>query len=449
MSEPPEDEDQERRIEALPGSELPRNPYDDDDWDAPFGSADGDQYREADFGDLDDEDRTPPEPLAAPRRHGGGYPRIGEQGVRPRPEPLSRPGQGQASEVTGAASPAPGHAHDAKDKTAGGVPNVKMALWGSPGSGKTTFLAVLRHATDDPDSDIGAWEILPKDEFSRMMMARFSHDLGQGRFPGATQPGEEVPLAWLFNGDITRSRFVPFRERLLHPGRIQSQFTLDLIDVSGKAFGDAPGQEDVPRSVADQALKRLIAADGIIYLFDPIGERENQDSFNYVNNAITVLSHHRGNRSNGAREVKQPIAVLVTKFDDPAVFKQARLHGFVNYDQDGMPRVLDNDAEGLFEMLCTGKFWNTRHPQSVQSADLLRRGLRNEFGKDNIQYFVTSSIGFHLEPERGSRGWRFDPEDFANVRWGAGNEPRIRGNINPVNVLEPLISVQQRIARRR
>jgi GTPase SAR1 family protein len=452
MSEPPEDEDQERRIEALPGSELPRWPDDDDDWDAPYAPADAGQYRVPDPGDLDAGDLTPPEPLAAPRRHTGEFPRVGGNRFRAQPEPprqvSARLGYGQHHPPPGGvAPPAAGNARDQDAGDAGDARSVKMALWGSPGSGKTTFLAVLRHATYDPDSDIGTWEILPVDEFSRRMMANFTHDLAQGRFPRTTQPGEEVPLAWRFEGDITRSRFVPWHARMRRPGRIQNQFTLDLIDVSGKAFGYVPGQEDVPRSVADQALNRLIEADGIIYLFDPIAERDNHNSFDYVNRAITELKLRRGMRRNGSRDVKQPIAVVVTKFDDPAVFQQARRNGFVSYDQDGTPRVPDEDAEQFFELLCTDRFWSNSHKDSARSADFLRRELRGEF--DDIQYFVTSSVGFYRERDRAVGGWRFDPSDFVNVRRVAGNEPRIRGTISPINVLEPLIGVQQRIAGRR
>jgi GTPase SAR1 family protein len=338
-------------------------------------------------------------------------------------------------------APGPASNSQGPDPMAGADPAI--ALWGSPQSGKTTYLASLRHATSLRNADYGDWNIFPTNPFSAKMMADFTHELNQGNFPNPTLPGEEIPLSWMFVGDVTDSRFVRRRRRLLHRGRVENRFTLDLVDVSGKAFAHDPGQLQVPSRVANLALDRLTGARGIIYLFDPIGERDNRNSYSFVNRAITELKHRATAGRQAPLYLNQKVSICVTKFDDPAVFQEARRNGFVNYGPDGMPHVLDRHAEDFFELLCTDNFWRTRYEQSARSADFIRRELRQVFSPGNIKYFVTSSIGFYVKP-----GSRFDPDDFSNVAQATGNMPRIRGSINPINVLEPLISVQQRITER-
>ena len=119
----------------------------------------------------------------------------------------------------------------------------------------------------------------------------------------------------------------------------------------------------------------------------------------------------------------------------------------VTYGDDGMPRVRDTDAEQFFDELCTGKFWSRRDERGQQSARFVRDKLRQVFRRENIRYFVTSSIGFWMEPPTENEASdSFNLDDFENVH-DRDQEPSIRGKVRPINVLEPLISLQQRIAR--
>ena len=79
----------------------------------------------------------------------------------------------------------------------------KIGLWGSPQSGKTTYLAALRHSTGAGDNGCGSWNIYPRNELSRDLLVRFTHTLVHDRrFPEATILGAPVALEWLFVGDI-------------------------------------------------------------------------------------------------------------------------------------------------------------------------------------------------------------------------------------------------------
>ena len=114
-----------------------------------------------------------------------------------------------------------------------------------------------------------------------------------------------------------------------------------------------------------------------------------------------------------------------------------------------VPRLVgflsDADLE-FFDLLCTGKFWGEKYERGDRSARFVRNELRNAFDPAKIEYFVTSSIGFWIPPGWAGAGSDFDPGDFANYHKVGQNEASIRGAISPINVLEPLIRLRQRIS---
>ena len=321
----------------------------------------------------------------------------------------------------------------------------KLGLWGSPQSGKTTYLAALRHATGAGDNGCGSWNIYPRNETSRDLMVTFTHTLvHERRFPAATL-GATEPLEWLFVGDIARSKFD--RRRLLRRGRLESRFVLDLIDVTGGAFSDDPEKKNVAPEVAAAAVDQLTRARGLIYMFDPIGEKENRDSSTYMNRTMAELLRRFADGRRAGLHLPHHVSVCVSKFDHPAIFQQARRMGLVNYGEDGMPRVLDRHAEQFFDALCSGDFWPERDEQAQASAQFVRDQLRTVFDRRKLRYFVTSSIGFSRPPGWDPSVTRFDPRDFANFQMRGGLHG-IKGPIYPVNVLEPLISLQQQFSGR-
>lgn len=321
--------------------------------------------------------------------------------------------------------------------------SVKIGLWGSPGSGKTTFLAALRHATIDVNGQSGRWGIFPLNQLSKRLLVDFTHDMNQGNFPEATLPGVTTALKWLFIGDLAKSQFARGRKRF-KLGKLESRFVLDLIDVSGLAFGDK-SEAYVPGSVTQQALQHLYGARGLIYLFDPIGERDERNSLNYVNRTVVELKEMYARVARAEPHLPHHLSVCITKFDHPDVFQEARRNGFVNFGPDGTPRVLDEHAEAFFDLLCTGKFWSRQHEQGNRSAQFVRNELRNAFDPKKIEYFVTSSIGFWKPPGWSGGTSDFNPDDFSNYHRAGGDRPSIRGTISPINVLEPLIRLQQRL----
>jgi hypothetical protein len=339
------------------------------------------------------------------------------------------------------------------------MPPIKIGLWGPPSSGKTTYLAALRQAVLSADRSIGQWNIIPVGESSKKLLIDWSHRLVTDRmFPEPTDWDAAVSLKWLFLGDLAGSRYD--HRRFGRRRRLECRFLLDLVDVSGEAFGDHPDKDQVkavPQWIKDRALDHLEDADGLIYLFDPITERDKQSASVYLNSTLTDLSQRMLGHIVG-HQLPKEISVCVTKFDHPELFGLARRVGLVNYGLDGMPRVLDKDAERFFDLLCTEGVWGDgeHDEEGNASAKFVRLSLQKSFNPKKIEYYVTSSIGYRKPPgwnsgEAALPGYEFNPKGFNNIDMTKDGEktiPKIRGPIRPINVLEPLISLHQRAAGR-
>jgi hypothetical protein len=388
----------------------------------------------------------------------------GQGALRSAPSPRSAPTAQNAAEAqstpatpvrkrstafseANATDPADQQQLDLASSVAAEPDEVKIGLWGSPSSGKTTFLGALRHAAGTASS-VGTWAVIPGNENSKRLLINLTQTLVKlQEFPQTTLIGQEVELFWHFIGQLD-GRGNSARRRRLWPrsSAATSKFLLHAIDVSGEAFGHdlEAGQLAANKKV----LGHLAASQGLLYLFDPMGEEDQHNSVEYMNNTIVEL-HARMLKEKRlvGQYLPQHLSVCMTKFDHPRFYTQARKARLVNSGPDGMPRILDEDAKTLFNMICDGDFWQSGDERSRASAQFIRDEIAARFDPDRVRYFVSSSIGFRKPP-----GWRpdsgdfsVDSDDFANV-YKAEGKWRIRGAVSPINVLEPLISLQQRLS---
>lgn len=320
---------------------------------------------------------------------------------------------------------------------------MKIGMWGSPGSGKSTFLAALQHATGSADRSLGTWKLYSLTDESKELLIKWNQQLVTDRkFPEATVIGAEAQLRWRFRGGLTDSRYQPLWHRLRHMPE-ESNFDLDLIDVSGEVFGPRPTDKNVPVEVVARTLDHLANAQGLIFLFDPITERKTPTVAQYMNRPLAELAslaESTGRISGGY--LPHYVSVCVTKFDHQRLFQQACRAGFVNTGRDGIPRVLDKHAKQFFDALCDGRFWEETDERGTHGPKFVRRMLRQYFDPARIRYYVTSSVGFNLGADD-----RFDPAHYSIVREQEGG-PRIIGPIEPINVLEPLVELHMRLRRR-
>ncbi|HET9255879.1 MAG TPA: hypothetical protein VFO16_11845 [Pseudonocardiaceae bacterium] len=293
----------------------------------------------------------------------------------------------------------------------------RIALWGATSSGKTTYLWTLPLA-----AEAQGWTVTPLDQASEAFKDRAEFDLTtEGLLPTGTQ--KPVQIRWKLEqppgveGPRWRRREIP-----------GSQIVLSTIERSGGDF------ETVPPGVTEQ----LAEADGIVYLFDP--DRElNQNSPNNVKyfiaamNSLRRRSHEMDRMVDG--RLPHHLAVCVTKLDAVKVFAKAREGFWVTQAAEWphFPQVAPQHAQPFFEWLCRTELGD--------AANFVRDRIVANFLPHRVTYFVCSAIGFGLNGDRlrDGRG-QFDLSDFSNLT-SEGN--RVRGMPRPINVLEPLVALER------
>jgi hypothetical protein len=323
----------------------------------------------------------------------------------------------------------------------------KIGLWGAPTSGKTTFLAALSIAANRKrDQRI---QLFGADDASTHFLveqtALLTSDM---QFPPATSAESHLNWVMHMNVDAQGRRFGRY-----WAGNVRFAFDLDFLDVPGSRYDPRQAARDAgaarlfgddtsPASAAgaagedDAFLNDLASCDGLVLLFDPTNEWLNNEVFHYFYGTLLKIAQRRlRDPARVTSLLPQYVAVCTTKFDHNDVYRKACEMGFVSpaVDERFFPRVHDKRAEDFF--VAIGK------ESGLSNADLVRDTLRNFFEEDRVQFFVTSAVGFHVD-----RTGRFDEQDFENVDERSGSSPRIRGPIYPINVIEPMMWLGQKLA---
>lgn len=321
----------------------------------------------------------------------------------------------------------------------------RIGLWGAPESGKTTFLAALNVAVTRAEGDL---LIYGADDESTEFLAQNTAMLTSGRrFPEGTIALQQ--LSWIMNMQtqvVEQGRFGRRTRRT-----VPLQFNIDLLDAPGRNFAsvpeaapgasehlfgadDADGDEAVAPPPEEELIEHLAGCDGIVFLFDPIREQAKGDAYEYFQGTLLRIAQRRfaPSRANLSR-LPQYVAVCITKFDDPEIYRRARLGGYRTFEEEDpymFPRVPDEAATDFFADLCM--------QSDLGNADLVSKAIGHYFMPERVRYFITSAIGFYVS--KSAR--RFREQDFQNV----APDGRIRGAIHPINVVEPLLWLGQCLA---
>jgi hypothetical protein len=313
--------------------------------------------------------------------------------------------------------PPPGQSQSA----AGGI-----TMLGATQTGKTSFLAALQIALLRRP-ELG-WSLTGDNPASTQALVTFADKMTHDHlFPKATV-AQIDEYRWSLEATITGAvkewHWWGYRRRSSYV-----KIPLNLVDSPGR-FSDGSrlsGHGDGERLIAN-----LAGSSGIVLFFDPTREFEYGDAFRHTHGVLTVLKSQLGQRG----KLPHYVAVCITKFDDIKVLKSAQMLRVVHYDpeREEFPQVHGEYAREFFERLI--------RLSRADNASLILPLLQQTFHEDRVRFFVTSAIGFYIDP------WRrvFDDDDYQNH---IPDEPdnRIRGGVYPINVLEPVLWLGRNMAR--
>lgn len=328
--------------------------------------------------------------------------------------------------------------------------NSRVGMWGAPGSGKTTFLAALGIAAAREPS--GSILLFGADDASTDFLTNETERITRRReFPPATTSTEH--LSWIMRTAVE----VPVKRRFLTSTEIRPfEFNLDLLDPPGGWYADTPemagatGAHDAARAARAAALgyaeedqsaaplvttvdeedfiAQLSNCAGLLLFFDPLREAKDGDAFNYFNRTLMKLAQRMlAGQAELRAALPQYVAVCTTMFDRREVYERARDQGYCTprlTDEYRFPHVKDDLAEHFFVDIA-------KHA-GRGNADLMRNLLYRYFAEDRLKFFVTSAIGFYLDRTVGE----FQDRQNSNID---DRDGRIRGQIYPINVVEPMM----------
>jgi hypothetical protein len=326
-----------------------------------------------------------------------------------------------------------------------------IGLWGAPSSGKTTFLASLFIAVNRrPQKDMNIFGV---DDASTNFLIDSTRTMTRDyKFPPATQAA--VSYSWTLNMDslVERTEAGRFGRKTTTSEVRRSQFNIDLRDAPGGYFGNQPAQAPqlqrinlgggspataaAPAASAEtEMMDYLSGCDGLLLLIDPVREQEFGDAHDYFQTTLLKIAQRKLAAPGAAPRLPHHVAVCITKFDHPDVYRFAKVNKYHAYEEEDpylFPRVHESDAEGFFREFCRTS------PRS--EAELICSALSSYFERDQIRFFVSSAIGLHLGDSARFRdnGSPQNTEDVNGV-------PAIRGRVYPINVLEPILWLGQRV----
>jgi hypothetical protein len=298
----------------------------------------------------------------------------------------------------------------------------QVALWGPIASGKTCFLTALSVAAAQTDPPWSLFGLTPPD--SSFLTSCTADLIGRRQLPALTDSFGPHSFRGVLKGEVAVEIRRSVGRRFI---RLPVRLDLSIHDFAGELFRNDYYQEFTND---DTLIDYLAACNGIVFFFDPLHADGNRESiFEYFQVVVNKLETRlrAGDGLDGSR-LPHRVAVCIAKYDHPRILEIARNGGYLMTGENGdlvlPPRIADDRAEAFFNEL------SRRSPDG--GAALFSHAVRTYFHPDRIRYFAISSLGFHLGPSG-----EFDWEDYYNIE--APETSKIRGNIYPMNVLEPLL----------
>ena len=340
--------------------------------------------------------------------------------------------------------------------------DIRIGLWGTSGSGKTTYLAILHNALVLSDD----WELTEDDE-AGVFVDKHINDIEKGNFPLPTEIADTIKI-------------FTYTLRPQSSKGTGSKIVLNFLDAPGEFYEDILGdaattvkivkrqsqhtnadmQVSETKNNSGDIVDYLLSCDGIILLLDPIQSKKKHNSYWTLLSKLFREFQRRSRRENMKTErLQQYMAFCVTKVDREEIWNQGK---------ESADLAKDVIGEKLFKSLKTNFCLPNRYKFfSVASIGLYQD--KDGKWKEAVIYPDTpdsSNTSASQSPQsspKNSYSQGYDPDEASGTAntspnssssstggWASGNntpstpeappthKPTINVNYEPFNVIEPI-----------
>ncbi len=198
-----------------------------------------------------------------------------------------------------------------------GPKDIRIGLWGTSRSGKTTYLAMLYSALEDSEE----WTVQAGDDHADYFIDTHISDIDAGNFPPATQ----------ITGNLNIFTYI------LRPQFSQGtgSVVLNFIDAPGEFYEDIRGnaaqtvqihEAQNNQDTSGDIVDYLRSCHGIIFLLDPIRSKEQGESYKTLLSRLFREFQKRSRKNDKDMDTKlqQYMAFCVTKVDKEEIWSQGK-----------------------------------------------------------------------------------------------------------------------------
>jgi GTPase SAR1 family protein len=229
----------------------------------------------------------------------------------------------------------------------------QIGVWGTIGSGKTTYLAMLYEMLAN-DKNV---TVIASQEARKFAQDHRWNIISRGEFPGATYPGQA-------NYDIFEYRLFLESQGATAPA---SEILLKFVDAPGEYYEDLAGTQKIKDGLT--ILSYLTSCDGIIFLLDPMRKQsdEAQPYRLLIDNLLQELQRYAYTNGMGTKIVQQ-IALCVSKVDQENLWEYKSEPGELirNIIGENIFQQLENQycKKGFFDFFAISAIGRTQDPQN-------------------------------------------------------------------------------------
>lgn len=311
----------------------------------------------------------------------------------------------------------------------------QIGLWGTAGSGKTTYLTMLFSALGRSKSAVGYPDPKGHDFYSR----NAETILDNGRFPPKTLATQQTEY--------------PTFEYALYPPADSSDtnrvpIKLTFLDAPGEFYEDVEGRRTISKD--HTIIQYLCECHGIIFLLDPVRSKSAGKSYrSLLENLLYRIADATKRSSNDALRrplIEAYLAFCVSKIDVPDIWDRHK---------DSKEELLNKVVGSYVLDLIANQFC---HPGRFEFFTLSSIGRRpgvqgGDDSQPNVELISSDAEPPSRDPPSASAGMgatgpqssqrslseQFKDPSAESVAPGAPSEKIIdKEQINPVGVIEPL-----------